>query len=290
MRQATGKDLLLLAPALAVVAVLFGGGLLLGLLQALGHLPAAGFDRLTLAHFSNVLTDPDFVKGLLLTLYVALTSTVVASFISVVLALAFMRLFETARLARFIFQIPLAVPHLVIAVAVVFMLSPAGFFSRALSAVGIIESSSAFPLLVNDPWGIGIMSAYIWKEVPFITLMVIAALRSGGIELVDAAKTLKAGPWQRFRYVILPTIFPSLGAAALIVFAFTFGAFEVPYLLGRTYPMMLPVQAYKKYADIDLMQRPEGIATGLVIAVVVTLCIVLSQVITQAARKRGSII
>jgi putative spermidine/putrescine transport system permease protein len=280
----------LVAPALLVVMVLFGGGLVLGFFQSLGHLPAAGMDVLTVEHFSNVINDPDFIRSLFLTLYISLTSTMIAAAISIVMALVLTSLSERSRIIHFVFQIPLTVPHLVIAVAVVFMMSPTGLFSRLALKLGLIDSSAAFPLLINDRWGIGIMLAYVWKEIPFITLMVLAALRNTGVELLEVGKTLKAGPWQRFRYIVLPTIFPSLGAACLIVFAYTFGAFEVPFLLGRTYPMMLPVWAYKNYSDVDLLARPEGIATGLIIAAVIIISIVLSQVLTQAARRRGVVL
>ena len=280
----------LVTPALLVVTVLFGGGLVLGFFQSLGHLPAAGMDVLTVEHISNVINDPDFFQSLFLTLYISLTSTMAAAVISIVMALMLTSLSERYRIIHFVFQIPLTVPHLVIAVAVVFMMSPTGLFSRLALKLGLIDASSAFPLLINDRWGIGIMLAYVWKEIPFITLMILAVLRNTGVELLEVGKTLKAGPWQRFRYIVLPTIFPSLGAACLIVFAYTFGAFEVPFLLGRTYPMMLPVWAYKNYSDVDLLARPEGIATGLIIAVVIIISIVLSQVLTKAARRRGVVL
>ena len=177
-----------------------------------------------------------------------------------------------------------------IAVAVVFMLAPNGLLSRLLLNLGLIDSSAAFPLLVNDRWGFGIMAAYVWKEVPFITLMILAVLRGAGSELLDVGRTLKAGRWQCFRHITLPIIFPSLGAAGLIVFAYTFGAFEVPYLLGQTYPMMLPVWAYKCYSDVDLLSRPEGIAAGLLIAAVVAAAVALAQGLTQAARRRGMVL
>ena len=280
----------LVTPALLVVVVLFGGGLVLGFFQSLGHLPAAGMDELTVEHISNVINDPDFFRSLILTLYISLTSTMASAAISIVMALMLTSLCERNRIIHFIFQIPLTVPHLVIAVAVVFMMSPTGLFSRLALKLGLIDASSAFPLLINDRWGIGIMLTYVWKEIPFITLMILAVLRNTGVELLEVGKTLKAGPWQRFRYIVLPTIFPSLGAACLIVFAYTFGAFEVPFLLGRTYPMMLPVWAYKNYSDVDLLARPEGIATGLIIAVVIIIAIVLSQFLTKAARRRGVVL
>ena len=280
----------LVGPALAVVAALFGGGLGLGLTQSLGYLPAAGMHAMSLSHFANIIKDPDFLQSLGLTLYISLTSTIIAAGISVIMAVFLLSLSAKNRLVHFIFQIPLTVPHLVIAVAVIFMLTPTGLLSRIAVKTGLIHSSAAFPLLVNDRWGIGMILAYVWKEVPFITLMILSVLRRSGAELLEVGRTLKAGRWQRFRYITLPTIFPSLGAAGLIVFAYTFGAFEVPFLLGRTYPTMQPVWAYKKYSDVDLLARPEGIATGLIIAAVVVVAIVCSQMLIQTARRRGVIL
>jgi putative spermidine/putrescine transport system permease protein len=280
----------MVAPALIVVVVLFGGGLALGLIQSLGHLPAAGLKSLSFKHFINVLGDPDFLQSLMLTLYVALSSTVIAGAISIAMAIFLISLSEKNRLIHFIFQIPLTVPHLVVAVALVFMLTPTGLFSRVIVKLGLIDSSAAFPLLVNDRWSIAIILTYVWKEIPFITLMILSVLRRSGFELLEVGRTLKAGRWQRFRYITLPIISPSLGAACLIVFAYTFGAFEVPFLLGQTYPMMLPVWAYKNYSDVDLLARPEGIATGLIIAAIIVIAIVFSQLMTQTARRRGVVL
>jgi putative spermidine/putrescine transport system permease protein len=281
--------LLLLAPALLVGVGLFGGGLFMGFLQSLGHLPAAGLHSLTLAHFDALFSAPDFLGSLGLTLYVAASATLIATLISLALALLLVRVSGRSRLLTFLLQIPLTVPHLVVAVAMIFLLTPTGLLARLAALLGLIDNVQAFPLLVNDPWCIGMISAYVWKEVPFITLMILSVLQSTGVELLDVGRTLKAGPWQRFRFITLPTIFPSLSAAALIVFAYTFGAFEVPFLMGRTYPMLLPVWAYKSYSDVDLMARPEGIATGLVIAVVISLTVFLAHAILSYSRRRGMV-
>jgi putative spermidine/putrescine transport system permease protein len=286
-KTSSWRLLALLGPALCTILLLFGGGLILGLLQGLGHLPSQGFAAIGLQHFINVLQDPDFGKSLILTLYISITSTLIAAVISVALALALMHWAADSRAVNFILQIPLTVPHLVIAISVILLLAPAGLFSRLFSSLSLIQSPSAFPLLVNDGWGIGILTVYIWKEVPFITFMLLSVLKNMGTELVEVGSTLNASRFQRFSFIILPIIAPSLGAACLIVFAFTFGAFEVPYLLGRTYPLALPVWAYKNYSDIDLLSRPEGIAIGLIIAAIVILAIILSQVLLHLGRKRG---
>jgi putative spermidine/putrescine transport system permease protein len=280
----------LLGPAMLVVTLLFGGGLVLGILQSMGDLPALGPTRYSLVHFQRVLTDPDFLVSLGLTLYISLTSTLIAAVVSVIAAMALLSFRKNRRVIDFVFQLPLTVPHLVIATAVVFLLAPTGLVSRMLQAMGLIDGSAGFPLIINDAWGVGIIVTYVWKEIPFITLMILSVLENAGTELLEVGRTLNADRWQRFRYIILPTIFPGLGAACLIVFAYTFGAFEVPYLLGRTYPMTLPVWAYRNYSDVDLLARPEGIATGILIAAVVCLSIVCSHLFVRMARRRGVIL
>jgi len=265
------KVTLQLTPAVVIVALFFGGALFLGFLQALGDTPSVMEKGLSFTHFKNILTDPDFLKSLGLTFYIAAFSTLLAAVISIAAALALESLSQRYRWVHFIFQIPLTTPHLVVAIAVIYMLAPSGLIARLAHSLGVISSTSQFPLWVNDPYGIGIIAAYIWKEIPFITLMILSALRQSGRELTDVGKTLNAGPWQRFWYIILPVIAPSLSIACLIVFAYTFGAFEIPYLLGQTHPMLLPVWAYKNYSDVDLLARPEGIAAGLIIALIVIL-------------------
>ena len=282
----TGHLLLLLAPALLIILLLFGGGLLLGSLQALGSQPFTEKNSLTFAHFTAVLVDPDFATSFVMTLYIATVSTLVAVLASVALAMSLVRYAAANRVLNFFLQIPLTVPHLVIAISLLFLLAPTGILSRLCSFFGICEGADSFPLLINDPYSISILLTYIWKEIPFITFMILAVLKNSGNELEEVGRTLRANAWQRFCHITLPLIAPSLGAAGFIVFAFTFGAFEVPYLLGKTYPMVLPVWAYRNYTDIDLMARPEGIAIGLIIAVIVICSLLLSQGLMQIARRQ----
>ncbi|WP_163337175.1 ABC transporter permease [Desulfopila sp. IMCC35008] len=289
-RQTPVRNLLvMLLPASIVIALLFGGGLLLGLFQALEQTPGNGYDSLSPNIFMKVLQDPDFIRNLLLTLYISTTSTLLAAIFSILLAVSFLRWSENSRILLFLLQIPLAVPHLVVAIAILFLLSPTGFFSRLLVSAGLVTSPTAFPLLVNDPLCFSIILVYIWKEIPFLTFMILSILKNSGPELLEAGATLKAGILQRFFYITLPLITPGLAGGCLIVFAFTFGAFEVPYLLGQTYPTSLPVWAYKSYSDIDLLARPEGIAIGLIIAAIVIGTVILAQTLLRINRNRGAL-
>ncbi len=286
--ESPGYLLMLLTPALLVIMILFGGGLLLGLLQALGYQFSGQDVTFTLVHFSNVVNDPDLMSSLGLTGYIATTSTLAAVLVSIPLALLLNRLAQESKMINFILQIPLTVPHLVTAIAILLLLAPSGLISRCLLQLGFISSAHDFPLLIHDQYGVGLLLTYIWKEIPFITFMLLAVLKNTGTELHEVGKTLGASKTQRFLHITLPLIAPSVGAAALIVFAFTFGAFEVPYLLGETYPMALPVWAYKNYADVDLFARPEGIAIGLLIALIVIAAIFLAQGLAQLMNRNGA--
>lgn len=168
-----------------------------------------------------------------------------------------------------VFQSTLPVPHLVGALAMLLLLAQGGLLSRLTHALGLTAGTQDFPDLVNDRYGIGMLFEYSWKEAPFIGVVVLSALNSGVADLEDAARTLGAGRWARFRHVVLPLITPGVLATSILVFAFSFGSYEVPFLLGRPYPATLPVVAYQYYTDVDLQARPTAMAIAVVIALLV---------------------
>ncbi len=260
------KIALLLAPALVVIGVLFAGGLVAALVQSLGYFPAIGMTEINLDAYREILTEGDFLDSLLLTVYVAGASTGISTVLAVLAALALRR--SSGRLSAVVFQLPITIPHLVAAVGISLVVSQTGLGARLAALLGLIGEPKDFPALLYDRYSIGIILTYVWKETPFIALVVLASLRGVAADLEDVARTLGAGSWQRFWYVVFPVIAPGIVAASLIVFAFTFGAFEVPYLLGKTYPTILPVMAYNEYRDIDLAARPLAMAINILIAAI----------------------
>lgn len=264
---------LLLAPATLVIVVLFIGGLVTGLAQSFGYMPLIGSFDLSLDAYVNVFTDNGFLRSLLLTFWVSLTSTGLATILAVVCALALRRDFPGKRLVMFVFQLNIPVPHLVGAIGTLFLLSQSGLMARVAYAIGAISGAGDFPALVYDKYGIAIIFEYLWKAVPFTGVIVLANLQSLGKDYENIARTLGANWWQRLRYVILPLIAPGLLRASIMVFAFTFGSFEVPFLLGQRFPSVLPVLAYRSYHDVDLNARPEAMAMSIVIAVLIGLLV-----------------
>lgn len=263
---------LLLAPTMAVILVLFVGGLGYGLAQSLGWNPRIGSTDLSLDAYTAIIAGeqyaPAFWRGLLLSLWVSFASTALSVVIAVALALAIRGTGPGKRLSVFLFQFNLPIPHIVAAIGILFVLSQSGLLSRGAAQLGIISTPSDFPLLVRDRFGLGIILAYLWKEVPFVGVIVLAVLQSLGSTYEDVARNLGAGRWQRFRHVTLPLIAPALLSAGTLVFAFTFGAYEVPAVLGVRYPQALPVMALDFFNNADLNARAEAMALSMIIAAV----------------------
>ncbi len=256
---------LLLAPALIVVGVIFGGGLLLALFQSLGLVGLVGSGQFTLQAYRSVLSDPDFFRSLGVSLYIAMTATGLGVIGSIGLALL---LRGAGRWASFACQLTLPIPHLVGVAGILMLLSPSGLMARLLYGLGWIESDQEFPLLVNDPWNLGVLIHFLWKEIPFVTLILLAVLRGIGPRYEMQARVLGANAWQCFWHITLPLLKPGILSASVIVFGFTFGSFEVPFLLGPTYPRTMPVQIYRLFTDIDLTSRGEAMALGIILALI----------------------
>jgi putative spermidine/putrescine transport system permease protein len=253
-------------PALAAIALLFFGGLGFAIAQSLGWFPPVGESRLTLEYYRAVLSGGEFLPSLRLTLWVSFVSTLLAAIIALALALVVRESSGRWRVSQALLRIPVAVPHLAIAVAAIHLIAPSGLAARFLHALGLLRSQAEFPVLVNDGFGIGIILVYVLKEAPFLALLCLAVLVRIEDDYHAVAKTLGASAWQRIRYVTLPLLAPVLGAGSIVVFAFVFSAFEVAFLMGRPYPAMLGVVAQRKFMSADLAERPEAVALAMLTA------------------------
>jgi ABC-type sugar transport system permease subunit len=77
--------------------------------------------------------------------------------------------------------------------------------------------------------------ASLWMWTGFNMIYFLAALQSVDKDLMDASRIDGAGPFSRFRYVILPAIRPVGGFVLLLSLIGSFQLFELPYLLlGQT--------------------------------------------------------
>jgi len=278
---------IMLAPALAVIILLFLGGLLLGLLQSVNYMPIIGLNDFSLDAYASIFSNPQFLGSLALTLGISIVTTLLTIVFSIVTALALRQTFLGKRLVNFLYQFPITIPHLVIAIGIMLLFSQSGFFSRIALNLGFITTQSEFPILVYDDLGIGIVLVYLWKQIPFVGLIVLSILQSSGNDFEELAHSLGANKWQTFRHVLLPLIIPGILPASIICFAFVFGSYEVPFLLGKPYPAVLSVLAYRLYEDTDLSARPEAMAIAVFIAVFVSILVLVYKKVIKNVSGRA---
>ena len=237
----------MILPLLLVLVVLFLGGILIAAKEGLAAKP-------------GLFEDPELRAAVGFTLWIAAVSTLLSTLTGVAIALALHTKSASNRHAALILQIPIAMPHLTMAVALISLASPSGILSRLAYASGIIHTPAQFPDIVQDPFAIGIILTFWLKETPFIALTSLALLAGSGRDYEAVAQTLGAGPWARLRCVTLPLLAPAFLPASLIVFAFVFSSYDVPFLLGRNYPTVLSVVAQRYFQSTELAGQSAGMA------------------------------
>ncbi len=260
---------LMLAPAIGVLLVLYVGALVFSALQSFGYAPLYGINKFpTLEYYRELFATEGFWMSVGYTFYYAFVPTVVATALGVYLALIMQKRFHGSRLLRILYKLPLMVPYLVgIGLAIV-LLANGGILARLCFALDLIKSTGDFPRLIASYGGWAIMWVYVWKQLPFTTMVVFSVLIGLGRDTEEAARMLGARRSQVFWQVTLPQIMPGVVSASLIVFAFNFGSFEAPMILGASYPNTLSVEAWRAFDDANYSRRLSAMAIVMFVALV----------------------
>ena len=175
MRKKKWHIAVLLAPFLALTALL-----LLSVwnvaIQSFGYIPAFGLTEFTTEHYAKVLQDETFLRALGVSLRIALLSAVLAAVLGVLLSAALIRCRKRDGAMLYLVRMPILVPHAVVAVFAINLLSQAGLAARVAAALGLIAEQSQFPQLLFTPDYGGAIAAYLWKEIPFVAYFVLALM------------------------------------------------------------------------------------------------------------------
>lgn len=259
------KPYILLTPILLVLLGIFLTGIVMGFIQSLGYFKAAGLTEFTLKYYKETLLDKNFLSSLKFSLYTSFVSSVIAIILGVLLAYSILQIRGRKNIAESLYKIPIAVPHIVSVLLIYNILSQSGILPRLLYGAGLISDQSQFPSILYEKNGLGIIIAYLWKEIPFVALTTYTILSRVSNKLADVAFNLGANKRQVFFNVLLPLIMPAVFSSFIIIFSFSFGAYEVPLLLGPTQPNALPVLAFIEYNNPVLQNRPYAMVVNMLI-------------------------
>lgn len=284
----TLKPYLMVLPMLVFLVGIFLLGLVLGLVESLGYFPAIGLHTFTLEFYEKIFRDPNVLQSLKFSLYTALTSSLLSAAFGVLLSWLILKTNRRrGRPLPGVYRTPIYVPHVIVALFIFVLFTQSGLLARLLYHMGLLSDMEAFPKLIFDKAGVGIMIAYLWKELPFMTYVTYDVFRTLDDRYDAIAGSLGAGPWQKVRYIYLPQIWPAITSGFVMIFSYAFGSYEVPLLLGPTMPRALPVLSYIYYSSVDLREHVYAMACNMVIVLVILLTLGLGKLLEKAIRKAG---
>ncbi|MFC7322073.1 ABC transporter permease [Halobacillus campisalis] len=253
MRLFRNNPWLLLLPALLFL-ILPSYGLATAILESL-----RGTDGFTGEHYETLFASDRFTASFLFSIRTAFIATVLSLVAGVLLTRTFSGYLEK-NIPRLSVWLPMVFPHLVWGYIIILLFAETGLFSQLLVSLGWIGSTNEFPIWTRDSNGIGIILTYIWKEIPFVILMLFPVYSAIPRSYYDLVETLGGSRWDQFKTVELPRILPVLLEIFLIIFAFTLTAYEVPALLGTTFPEMISVLSYQWFYSGSFEDRPLAFA------------------------------
>lgn len=222
----------LVAPALALVAALF--------LYPLGFSLVAAFTKdgaLSLAHFGKAfeLYSVDIVY----TLFIVLLSGVLTALAAIAIA-GMLTLGETpwaVAVLKALYRWPLFIPFIVAGQCMRTFLAKNGLMNNSFVAMGIIEPLQATSLL---DWR-GIVITFVWKQAPFVTLLLAGAMASLDRSTIEAGRNLGAGRLRVLFEIVLPQVMPTLLVALVLSFVTTMSVLSVPMMVAGSQPTMMTV-------------------------------------------------
>lgn len=187
-------------------------------------------------NYGTLLTDPQFLAALGRTAYFTAITVVVGVGIALGLAILLTQEFRGRTVARVLLLVPWAVPPVVNGIMWKYIFDPSwGVANAILRGLGIIDENIAWlgtgELALN-----AIILAEVWKLLPFVTLILIAAMQSIPKSRYKAAAIDGAHAWSRFRHITLPGIRYALLFGLITQTMWSIKVFDSIYVLTQGGP------------------------------------------------------
>ncbi len=222
-----------------------------------------------------------FTSALTVTLIFTVVSVLFETLIGFGQALVLNQDFTGRRWVRVAIIIPWAIPIVVQGMIFYLFFAPdVGLFvgdsPLSLQGLGILSSS---PLQNAQDSTLIVIVADIWKTTAFMALLILAGLQSVNRDLYDVAKVAGASPWQRFKMITFPIVFPTVLVAMLfrtIQAMRVYGIIEATNVGCNTLPSLSCLVVTSFFGGTRLVGTAATVAflTAAIIGVVVSVYIV----------------
>jgi molybdate transport system permease protein len=177
---------------------------------------------------------------------------------------------------------PLVLPPSVLGFYLLLLMGPQGPVGQLTQALGLGRLPFTFA---------GLVVASVLYSMPFVVQPLQQAFEAIPERTLEAAATLRAGPWDRFFSVALPLARPGLVTASVLGFAHTVGEFGVVLMMGGNIPGQTRVLSVAIYGHVEALEFDDAhrLAAGMVafaMLVLVTLYVVNRPPRRDAERAR----
>jgi putative spermidine/putrescine transport system permease protein len=149
-----------------------------------------------------------------------------------------------------------------LAFAFVASLGRLGMVTVILKFLGFDLYQTGFNLL--SFWGLTV--TYLYFQIPLMVLIISPAVDGLRKEWSEAAQTLGASPWQFWRHVGLPVLWPNLLGTVSLLFANAFGAIATAYALTGSSLNIVPILLYTQISG-DVLHNP-GLGAALALGMI----------------------
>jgi ABC-type Fe3+ transport system permease subunit len=217
----------LVAPALATVALFFIYPLAYSLISAFWSPEGWGWANFVKAY---ELYRNDIVFTVLI---IALSTALVGAF-SITIG-GYLVLGENPRsvaILKWLYRWPLFIPFVVAGQVMRTFLAKNGMFNNALVELDLIDPASAVSLL---DWR-GIVITFVWKQTPFVALLVSGAMASLDRGMIEAGRNLGASRLRILLEIIVPQVRASLTVGLTLSFVTMMSVLSVPLMINAQTP------------------------------------------------------
>lgn len=190
------------------------------------------------------------------------------------LALYFATLLSFRTRFKNLFKGVIFFPYLINGVAIglmfLYFFRPGGTLDSTLLALGIHDP----PQWLGDPSLVNITLAAtsVWRYMGLNFVLFLGAIQSIPAEQYEAADLDGASAWQKFRFIIVPSIRRILGLSMILAVAGALSAFEMPYIMtgganGSTTFVIQTVDTAFRFANVGLASAMAVVLLAIVLII-----------------------
>ncbi|HET7235269.1 MAG TPA: ABC transporter permease [Actinomycetota bacterium] len=237
--------------------------------------PTFPLERFTTHWYADVFGNQQLINALIRSTIVATVSSILAVGLGVLASFVLIRrrFFGKPAVSALLFS-PLVIPYLVFGVSLLVVFAAVDRFLT--DSFGVYIGLGLHAVVVG----------HVVVSLPYTILTIMPLLERLNVSLDEAAKDLGASPWQTFRRVTLPLLFPALVSAFLIAFTLSFDEFAIASFLAGTEPTW-PVFLFASLRVPS--QLPQLIAVSSMVFVASLMLVAAAEIGRRlAARRYGS--